>query len=83
MAKKAKAAELVKRFVELKAEKDKLYAEQDEIISQLAKLPDAEVRKTGFRVKKAFEKSPVEYGHGPVREFSLVALTVKEKEAAV
>ena len=81
MAKRKDAVSLVKRYMELDEEKKKLFEERDAIVQELAKMSDKEVRKTGYRIRKAFEDSPIEYGHGPVPEVRLVPLTKKEREA--
>lgn len=70
LAKKVARAKVVVALIDkLTDERKKLYGELDELVVELAPVPALEVE--GLRLVDAFAKGNTQWGHGPVRRFSI------------
>jgi hypothetical protein len=64
-----RAKKVVTEIERLSAERKKLYAEHDELVSELRGQPAIE--SFGIRLERTFEKGNTQWGHGPVREITI------------
>lgn len=83
LAKKAARAKVVLELIEkFTAERKGLYEEVEGLIADLAGVPAPELAAHGLRVTDSFAKGNTQWGHGPVRRFTLETVEAPDPVAA-